>query len=799
MTKTDTADKKKPTKKPVQKKIVKTLWIIFFAVILFILTVFVGINNEVFCDMPPIEDLQNPIDKYASQVYSSDGVLLGTIAADKNNRIYSNYKELPQYLVDGILATEDVRFYSHSGIDFQGLTAAVWRTLSGKKTSGGSTITQQLAKQLYTRETAKSVGERLFQKPIEWVIAVKLERFYTKEEILNLYINKYDFNHNAVGIRSAARIFFNKQPKELNMEESATLVGMLNNSSYYSPRRYPDRTRERRNLVFNQMRKYNYISQSQCDSLKQLPLVLDYKPANHIDGLAPYLREYIRRMLAMNKPDKSKYASYSYQQYKRDSIAWENDPLYGWSNKNKKADGSYYDLTKDGLKIYTTIDSRMQECAEEAVEEHMATVLQPAFDSEKKGRSYAPYARKFSDKVESFLNREMKNSDRYRVSKRGGKSDDEIAKEFTIPVDMKLFSWRGTIDTIMSPIDSIRYCKQILRSGFMAMDTETGHVKAYVGNIDYNFFKYDMINNGRRQVGSTIKPFLYTLAMENGLTPCNELVYGPQTLYDENGREFSPGNENAARHEKMGEKVTLKWGLQTSDNWITTYLMGTTTPYAFARLLYSFGITGKIDPVVAMCLGTHEVSISEMASAYTAFANKGIKASPVYVTHIEDQYGNIIPGATFTAKLDEIFSEQTYVKMIDMLTAVVNGGTGGGIRRYVPSGEMGGKTGTTNDHADAWFMAFSPRLSTACWVGGDEMSIHFDTMRFGQGARSALPITGLFFKKIYADSEIEYKPTDQFPRVPGYGNPCVQMGYEDGDTTVLQPSESNVGIDQMFR
>ena len=798
MSKTEITKKKNPKKKKnIHKKILRALWIMFLSGIIFVSTIFFLISKGVIGYMPPIEDLENPIDKYASQVYSSDGALLGTFASDKNNRIYSNFRDLPSYLVEGIIATEDVRFHSHSGIDLHGLATAIWRSLTTNKTSGGSTVTQQLAKQLYTTQTANSKLERiLLQKPIEWVIAVKLERYYTKDEILNFYINKYDFNHNAVGIKSAAQVFFNKKPKDLNIEEAATLVGMLNNSSYFSPRWHPERTKNRRNVVFAQMHKYGYITEHQRDSLRQLPLVLDYKPASHTSGIAPYFREYLRTTLAKKKPERSDYPEYLYQQYLRDSVAWETDPLYGWCNKNTKADGSHYNLTTDGLRIYTTLDSRMQQYAEEAVTEHMGETLQPAFDKEKKGRPYAPYAYKFRNDVERFLKNEIRKSDRYKVSKRAGKSDEEIEKEFSEPTNMKLFSWRGAIDTIMTPLDSIRYCKQILRSGFMAMDTETGHVKAYVGNINYNYFKFDMINQGRRQVGSTIKPYLYTLAMENGMTPCDKTEYGPQTLLAENGKEFSPSNSNTAGRDKIGEMVSLKWGLQYSDNWITTYLMGTTTPYAFARLLHSFGITGKIDPVVAMCLGTHDVSITEMTAAYTAFANKGIRANPVYVTHIEDQYGNIIPGASFSTRLEEVFSEPTYVKMIDMLTGVVNGGSGGGMRRYVPSGSFGGKTGTTNDHADAWFMGFSPRLSTACWVGGDEMTIHFDSMTHGQGSRAALPITGIFFKKIYADPNIEYRATDQFKKIPGHDDPCA--GHESYVGDSIQVIQSTTGINQMF-
>lgn len=771
-------------------KIVKGLWIAFGSVVLLLVFLFCLINVGAIGYIPQLDDLQNPIDKYASQVYSSDGKMLGTFSQERNNRIYSDYENLPSYLVEGLVATEDVRYYSHSGIDVIGLTRAVFKTITGQGTSGGSTISQQLAKQLYSPR-AKNVIERALQKPIEWVIAVKLEKYYTKDEIINLYLNKYDFGYNAVGIQTASQVYFNKPSKDLKMEEAALLVGMCNNSSLYNPRTRPELTTQRRNIVFGQMEKYGYITEQQFDSLRQLPLKLDFRRASHNEGLAPYFREYLRMTMSAKKPDRSKYFAWQKEQYIQDSVSWENNPLYGWCSKNKKPDGSAYDLRFDGLKIYTTIDSRMQKYAEEAMEEHMSKELQPNFDKMNKGRSYAPFAYAVRNEVDTILYRAMKLTDRYRKMKKEGASEKEIYNVFKKPADMKVFSWKGEIDTTMTPLDSIRYHKNFLRSGFMAMDVLTGYVKAYVGGIDYKYFQYDMVNQGRRQVGSTIKPFLYTLAMEEGATPCDEMLYEPQTLYDELGRAYTPKGGKAARY---GEKVTIKWGLQNSDNLVTTYLMGRTSPYTFRQLLYSFGLTGRIDAVPAMALGTPEVTVAEMAAAYTAFANKGVRSNPRYVTRIEDSFGNVIADDVFLPKHDEVFSAGAYVKMLDMLRGVVDGGTGGRVRRnYGITAPMGGKTGTTQNNSDGWYMGFTPKLSAGCWVGGEDMSIRFSSTADGQGASMALPIFGLFMKKVYADHELGYSQSDQFETIPGYGV-C------DRSTDDLPDAHTDqVEIDKMFK
>lgn len=785
-----TSKKEKKEGNDITSRIIKGLWIAFASAIGLVVITFTLIAVGVIGYMPQIEDLQNPIDKYATQVISSDGQVLGTFSMDKNNRLYSRYSDLPPHLVKALVATEDERFYSHSGIDLYALSRAVIKRgiFQDKSSGGGSTITQQLAKQLYS-EQAGSTFERLLQKPIEWVIAARLEKFYTKEEIVNLYLNQFDFLHNAVGIQSASQVYFNKSPKDLKIEESAMLIGMCKNPSLFNPVKRPEKTQERRNVVLSQMERSGYITTHEKDSLKVLPIKLDFKRMDHNIGLAPYFREYLRKIMTAKKPNKSNYRGWEMEQYASDSLNWETNPLFGWVNKeqNKKPDGKPYVLGADGLKIYTTIDSRMQQYAEESVKEHFSNTLQPTFDKEKKGRAYAPYSYKMASKVDQFLEKAVKQTDRYNKHKAQGLSEKEISKIFKSPVEMKVFSWKGDIDTIMTPFDSIRYHKQFLRTGFMAMENKTGYVRAYVGDIDYNYFKYDMVNLGRRQVGSTFKPFLYTLAMEEGITPCDEMLHVEQTYYDENKRPWTPRNASA-KH--TGEMVSIRWGLQNSSNWVTAYLMGRTSPYSLERLLRTFGVTGKITPVISMCLGTDDISVAEMAGAYTAFANHGIRSNPIYVNRIEDQFGNVI--ASFVPRQQEVFSETGYVRMLDMLRAVVDGGSGSRVRRiYGIKAPMGGKTGTTQENADGWYMGFTPSLSTATWVGGEERDIHFDRISEGQGAAMALPVFGLFMQKVYADPSIGYTETEQFDQVSGI-SVCPPTTHEDDHTNVP------MAIDDMF-
>ena len=797
--------KNKYTKKSIKKKsttkrsIIKILWFTFFGVISLSVLLFGLIAVGAIGYLPPIDQLENPIDKYASQLYSSDGEVLTTYSQSKENRVFVNYDELSPHLINALIATEDIRFYSHSGIDAIALVRAIVKRgiLQQKSGGGGSTITQQLAKLLYSPSAANSF-ERILQKPIEWVIAVKLEHFYTKEEILNLYLNKYDFNYNAVGIMSAAKTYFDKLPSELNVEESAMLVGMCKNSSLYNPVRRPELTQQRRNVVLKQLEKSHHITKSEKDSLQQKEIELEFRRSGHREGLAPYFRQYLAGIMMSKKPDRKNYsASWLQQQFKEDSISWETNPLYGWCYKNKKSDGSFYNIYTDGLKIFSTIDSRMQRHAEESVQEHVGEYLQPQFTKEKQGRSYAPYSRSVSDKVDGLIKMAMKQTDRYRDLKKTGKSEDEIVYFFkNEKVEMKVFSWEKTeIDTTMTPWDSIRYHKGFLRAGFMAMNPITGHVKAYVGGPNFSFFQYDMVTKGKRQIGSTIKPFLYTLAMEEGMTPCDKMLHVAQTLETETGELWTPRNPGA---KEVGQRVTIKWGLQNSSNWVTAYLMKLFSPYTFARLLHSFGLETPVDPVVSLALGPCDASVEEMVKGYTAYVNRGIRIDPLYVSHIEDSHGNII--STFVPQMKEIFSESTSFKMLDMLKAVVDGGTGGRLRfRYNLKGEMGGKTGTTQNNSDGWFMSFTPQIVAGAWVGGDERAIHFDNMAQGQGASMALPIHGLFYQKIYADPDLKMKDSGVFEIPEEFKDPCVDanqptvIDYEDYRT-----KKPKIGIDDMF-
>lgn len=753
-----------------RKTFIIVLWALLLIGMLATYIIFSAISDGKIGYVPPIEELENPNLKFATQVISDDGVVLGTWSLSKENRLYVGYEDLSPNLVHALVATEDVRFSEHSGIDARAFMRALIKrgVFMQKNAGGGSTITQQLAKQFYS-PTADNVMERLLQKPIEWVIAVKLERYYTKEEILTMYLNKFDFLNNAVGIKTAAGTYFSKEPKDLSIEEAATLIGMCKNPSLYNPRRFNERTRGRRNVVLDQMRKAGYLTEAECDSLQALPLVLKYRPVDHNDGLATYFREYLRGVLNAKKPVKKNYRGWQMQKFYEDSLAWETNPLYGWCAKNKKKDGSNYNLYTDGLKIYTTINSRMQQYAEEAVHEHVAEYLQPRFFKEKKGRKTAPYTNQLStEEVDAILKRSIRQSERHRIMKAAGYSEAEIMKAFNTPREMTVFTYEGDKDTIMTPLDSIKYYKHFLRTGFMSMDPITGYVKAYVGGPNYDNFKYDMAMVGRRQVGSTIKPYLYSLAMENGFSPCDETRNVEGTYFDENGIAWTPRNSSKKHY---GEIVTLKWGLANSNNWISAYLMSKLNPYEFVRLIHSFGVLNQeIQPTISLCLGPCEISVGEMVSAYTAFVNKGIRTAPLFVTRIEDNDGNVL--ATFSPQVNEVISESSAYKMLVMLRAVINEGTGGRIRRlYNITADMGGKTGTTQNNSDGWFMGFTPSLVSGCWVGGEERDIHFDRMADGQGASMALPIWGIYMNKVYADKTLGYSQEEKFD-IPDEFDPC---------------------------
>lgn len=771
------------------------LWTLLVLIVAGTAVCFWAISEGKIGYMPPIEDLQNPINRYATQVYSADGKLMGTWSMSRENRVMVSYSEISPSLIQALVATEDERFYEHSGIDFYALgRAVVKRGLMGQKNAGGgSTITQQLAKQLFS-ETAHSTMERALQKPIEWVIAVKLERNYTKDEIIAMYLNYFDFLHNAVGIKTAANTYFSKEPSELTITESATLVGLCKNPSYFNPVRYPERSLERRNVVLGQMLKADYLTQEQYDSCCQVPLSLNFHVADHNDGEATYFRDFLRRYMMAKKPKKADYPEWNYVKYFMDSLYWEQDPLYGWCNKNVKRDGEHYNIYTDGLKVYTTIDSRMQHYAEQACYDYVVNYLQPEFDKGNRSKPNAPYSRNLSQtEVQRILQRNVRQSERYRVMKNSGSSDEEINRAFATPVPMTIFTYHGEVDTTMTPMDSIRYYKSFLRTGFFSMEPQTGAVKAYVGGLDFRHFAYDMATEGRRQVGSTIKPFLYSLAMENGMTPCDE-VPNEQETYMVNGKPWTPRNGSRARY---GEMVTLKWGLQQSNNWISAYLMmHRLTPEGFVTLLHNYGIRNpEIVPSPSLCLGPCEITVAEMASAYTAFVNHGIRSAPLYVSKIVDNEGNTL--AEFKPRMNEVISSTAADKMIYMLRAVVDGGTASRLRyRYNLTAQLGGKTGTTNSNSDGWFMGVTPKLVSACWVGGDDRDIHFDSMVYGQGASMALPIFGLYMQKVYADQTLPYTQDDSFD-LPKEFDPC----HSDDDMRIVDGPEEDADevMEQIFQ
>ena len=735
------------------KKILIWFWSIFALGIVSILLVFWLITKGALGYLPPLEELQNPKNKFATEVISSDMQLLGRYYRQEN-RVGVNYEEISPNMINALIATEDARYYNHTGIDFKSLLRAIVKM---GRAGGGSTITQQLAKQLWSPR-ANNVFERALQKPIEWVIATKLERLYSKEEILTMYLNQFDFLYNAVGIKSAAQVYFSTTPDKLAIEEAAMLVGMCKNPSMYNPRRRPERALNRRNTVLDQMCKYGYLSPQECDSLQALPVEIKYQSVDHKQGLAPYFREYLRQILTAKEPKKSNYAEWNAHQYDIDMRLWKENPLYGFCNKNHKPDGTPYDLYHDGLRIYTTIDSRMQKYAEEAVSEHMQD-LQKSFFREKRKKSYAPFSMDLTNEdIDGIMNRSMRQTDRYRGLKKQGLNENDIRKVFNTPVAMRVFSYDGMIDTTMTPMDSIRWNKHFLRCGFMSMDAHSGAVKAYVGGPNFTHFQYDMVTSGRRQVGSTIKPYLFTLAMDEGMWPCDSTVNDSITLIDGNGVAWTPRDDH---HANQGEMVTLNWGLEKSSNWITAYLMSLFTPEQLVRMMRSFGIEGPLEPVVSLCLGPCEVSVQEMVDAYTTFPNKGIRVEPMYVTRIEDNNGNVL--ATFVPKTHEIINETTSYKMIYMLRNVMDHGTGVRARfRYGLKAPMGGKTGTSQNHSDGWFVGFTPSLVSGVWVGGEDRSIHFDNMSAGQGANMALPIWAIYMQKVYADEELGYNVEEQF-------------------------------------
>lgn len=764
------------------KKMIRALWTINFCGVALVMLIGVMIYHGYIGYMPPVEGLLNPEDRFASRLFTSDGVEMGRFYQSRNNRVYADYSEISPNVINALIATEDERFMQHSGIDIMALSRVLFKTilLRQKNAGGGSTITQQLAKQLYSPES-DGLMDRFIQKPVEWAIAVKLERYYTKEEIIKMYLNQFDFLNNAVGIKTAAHVYFNTTPDSLKIEQAAMLVGMAKNPSLYNPVRADrkDAAVGRRNVVLQQMLKADLITEAECDSLCALPLDVKFTKVDHKDGIAPYFREAVRLMMQSKEPRRGDYPDWDQQRFVDDSIQWATNPLYGWVEKNPKPDGTKYNIYTDGLRIYTSIDSRMQKYAEEAVIDHLKNTLQPQFDREKGSRG--PYTTNSAELGQltprKLIDRAIRQSERYRVLKNAGMSDAEIMEEFDKPVDMTVFSYDGgQVQKTMSPRDSVVYQKMFLRAGFMSMDPLTGQVKAYVGGPNFHFFQYDMAGVGRRQIGSTVKPFLYTYAFEEGFTPCDMFLNAQPSITLPTGEVWAPRNTG---HARIGEMVDLYWALTNSNNWISARLMSELSPSTLARTMHTFGITNHLDPVVSLCLGPCDVSVREMVTAYTAFSNKGLRVDPIYVTKITDNNGNVI--SEFTPQYTEVMSQEAYFKMVNILQNVINSGTGSRLRRapYNITAVMGGKTGTTNYNADGWFMGFTPNLVSGVWVGGDERYIHFNRMAQGQGAAMALPIYGLYMKKVYADKSLPYSQTLQFPEPPAGFSPCYKESYGD--------------------
>ncbi len=752
--------------KSIFKKYVKRLWIFFVASVLAGILFFFAIAQGWLGFMPTFEELENPQNILATELYSSDSKMLGKYFY-RENRTFVNQENIPAELIDALIATEDVRFYNHSGIDLRGLV----RVFKGIITSdisqgGGSTLSQQLAKNLFPRKRLPNKVELAIRKFKEWVIAVKLERSYTKDEIITMYLNKYDYLNNAVGIKSAAQIYFNIPPDSLQLHQSAMLVGMAKNSSLYNPVRRAELTKSRRNVVLSQMKKYGYITAEVCDSVQALPLGLDYQKVDFKKGPSPYFREYLRLVLTSSKPDREKYASWQNQKFVEDSIEWETNPLFGWCQKNYKPDGENYNLYRDGLKIFTTIDTRLQKYAEESVEKHLSENIQPIFDGSLENLENAPFSDDMNEEeVESLLNRSIRQSERYRASRQNGKTFDEIKKTFNEPVEMSVFAWKGDIDTIMTPLDSIKWYLRYFRSSFMAMETETGKVKAYVGGPNYEHFMYDMVKLGKRQVGSTVKPFLYTLAMQNGLSPCTEVPYVRQQFKMGDGSVWEP-RDSDNDEENYGKMKTLKWGLANSKNMISAWVMKQFNPPAVVDVMKNLGVISPIDPVVSMFLGTSDVTLYEMVGAFTTYANQGVYTKPYFVTRIEDRHGNVL--ATFRPERHEAIDENTAYLMLNLMQGVVDHGTGIRLRLREEYGQftmpIAGKTGTTQNHSDGWFIGISPQLSGGVWTGADLRSIRFKDLSLGQGANMALPIWGYFMKKVLSDETLDYNEDVKFKK-----------------------------------
>ena len=726
-------NKKKEKQQNGGSKAIRNLWIVFGSFLLLVILFFFCVAKGVFGTMPTFDELENPRTNLATEIISADGKVLGTYHIE--NRSNVRYAELSHYMPEALISIEDERFTEHSGIDERALFRVAFGVLTGRKKGGGSTITQQLAKNLFPRGENLSKPKLVLRKFQEWITATKLEHNYSKEEIIAMYLNTVAFGHNAFGIRSAASTFFDKKPSEMNIEECALMAGVVNAPTRFSPVRNPNNALNRRNLVLKKMAENGYITDAECDSISQIPIDMShFSIRDHNSGQATYFREFLRGEL--------------------------ND----WAKNTTRADGQPYNIYRDGLRIYTTIDSRMQRYAEEAVREFMGGELQPMFYKHWKGQKNAPFSNVTADEIDHILETSMKRSDRYRILKNAGMPMDSIKAEFDRPVPMTIFSWDGPIDTVMSPMDSIRYYKWFLQASLISIESHTGHVKAYVGGLDYRFFKYDHVTQARRQVGSTFKPFLYSLAMQEGeYTPCTKIPNIQYNIQLEDGKVWSPGNSGG----RVGEEITLKYALAQSNNWISAYLMNQFGPNAVIAQARRMGVESPIDAVPAICLGVCDLKLIEMVGAMSTFANQGVYIKPMFITRIEDKNGNVIQ--RFSPEESEAMSELTAYKMIELMKGVVQSGTGIRLRSlYGFNNPIAGKTGTTQKNSDGYFMGITPDLTTGVWVGAEDRSVHFRSTKLGQGSHTALPIWALYMKKVYADKNLGISKGDfTKPNIPG--------------------------------
>ncbi|MDR0712622.1 MAG: penicillin-binding protein [Prevotellaceae bacterium] len=754
------------TKKSRRNKIcfAAILWGLIVLPVIFLAVMLTLVSYEYFGAIPTFAELENPKSNVASEVYSEDQKLLGTFHVE--NRSFINFEDISPNLIKAVIATEDVRFANHFGIDLIGLMRVAVRTVAmgDRNQGGGSTITQQLAKNLFPRNTNEyssafdKYSTLFIAKFKEWITAVKLERNYTKNEIVAMYLNVIPFGSNAFGISAASATFFDKHPLQLNVEEAALLAGVVNAPTRYSPVRNPDNALQRRNFVMRQMVRAGYMNHETYAILSDAPITLKFQQKDHNTGLATYFRERVRQTMNAMQPVRSQYATK--EDYRADSMEWERNPLYGWCYKNKKPGNVPYDVNRDGLKIYTTINSKMQQYAEEALTSHLKNSLQPALNEEIRMKGGRIFGSNLSQEQEQeYITRAIKQTERYRVLRLAGWSMDKILANFRTPTEMTMFTWNGEVTVRMSPLDSLKYYKSFLRAGFMAMNPHTGYIKAYVGGPNFKYFKYDLVKQSKRQVGSTIKPFLYTLAMQEGFHPCYRVPNIPQT-FAEGDSTWTPKNASPTAYD--GKMVTLKWGLSLSVNNISAWLIKQFNPQNVVDLCHKMGITSYIPPVNSIFLGTAETSLYEMVNAYATFANKGVRVMPTMVTRIEDRNGNVLSIFGATQKTEAI-SEQTSYLMTNLLQGVVNNGTAIRLRNvYMLKGAIGGKTGTTQNQSDGWFMGITPQLAAGAWVGCEDRSVHFESLRTGGGANSGLPIFAMFLKKVHADPSLHISEAATF-------------------------------------